>query len=106
MADKVQSIAQFVKSEKEKKEFASTKCGLWFDYKQKTLSMRSLEEKAFWKTKYDSSWAILVWKEIRNSKYEDVEGLAYYYCDTVIDKYSSQDNLQIVVVITILKSEN
>ena len=36
----VQAVAQFVKIENDKTKFTYRSCGLWFDHKQKILSMR------------------------------------------------------------------
>ena len=46
--------------------------------------------------------SILVRKETSTSKGEDLEGLACYYYNISINKCSSQDNLQVVAVITVI----
>ena len=43
---------------------------------------------------------MLVWQNTRITKGVEVQELVYYFYDNIIDKYSSQDNVQVLAVIT------
>ena len=49
--------------------------------------------------------AMLIRRETKIIKGEEVDGLAHYYYDTVVDKYSSQDNTQVLAVVTAILSQ-
>ena len=49
--------------------------------------------------------AMLMRRETRIIKGEEVDELVHYYYDTVIDKYSSQDDPQVLAVISTILAQ-
>jgi hypothetical protein len=102
MAHRVRATCQFVKLKEEISNFTETSGGLWFDHKQKILPMRKHEGQIeyFGKRGMSLLGAMFVIKEKRIVKGEETIGLVYYFYDVAVDKYSSQDNVQVIAVLT------
>ena len=97
MAHQVRAIAQFDKISEEMKTFTEKKGGLWLDHKQKVQPMRYREGQVEYFGKRGMS--LLGFMLVRRIKNGDKKGLSYHYFDAVIDKYSSQDNMQVLGVL-------
>ena len=82
--------------------FSETRVGIWFDHKQKILPMlcREGQIEYFGKRGMSLLGAMLVRRTTITIGDAISTGLEYYYYDVVIDKYSSQDNIQVMAVIT------
>jgi hypothetical protein len=102
MAHRLQAMCQFAKLKKEIAGFTNRSGGLWCDHKQKILPMRKQEGQIeyFGKRGMSLLGAMFVLREKRIVKGEEKVGLAYYFYDVIVDKYSSQDNVQVLATVT------
>ena len=101
MAHQVRAYAQFAKIEEETESFSTTRCGLWFDHKQKILPtvFREGQIEYFGKRGMSLLGFMLIQGVERIVKDEIVQGLTYNFYDVVVDKYSSQDNVQVLDIL-------
>ena len=101
LAHQVRAYAQFSKIKEEKSKFTNKRCGLWFDHKQKVLPTKFREGQIeyFGKRGMSILGFMLVRLVTKMVKGVPTEGLAYNFYDVVVDKYSSQDNLQVLSIL-------
>ena len=105
-ARRVRATCQFAKLKKDVSQFTEHIGGLWFDHKQKTLPMRKHEGQIeyFGKRGMSLLGAMFVRREKRALKGEEKVGLACYFYDVVVDKFPSQDNVQVLAIFTSMLS--
>ena len=101
MAHQVRAYAQFAKIKEETESFTTKHCGLWFDHKQKILPtvFREGQIEYFGKRGMSLLGFMLIQGVERKVKDEIVQGLTYNFYDVVVDKYSSQDNVQVLAIL-------
>lgn len=101
LAHQVRAYAQFSKIKEEENEYTDTRCGLQFDHKQKILPTKFREGQVeyFGKRGMSILGFMLTKRVVRLFKGVQTEGLEYHFYDVVVDKYSSQDDLQVLSIL-------
>jgi hypothetical protein len=100
MGHRLRAKVQFVEIKKIHAELSACRALLVIDHKQKVLpcSYREGQVEYFGKRGMSLLGAMLVRRVVRDGKV----GLEYIFFDCIVERYSSQDNMQVLGVLTSL----